>query len=102
MLNVKKYLDVDPANVHVIGHSLGAHIAGYAGERVEALGRITGLDPAEPYFQNMPEFVRLDPSDAKLVDTIHTDSRSILLLGYGMSQPCNDILNSITIKNYFS
>ncbi|ODM93289.1 Pancreatic triacylglycerol lipase [Orchesella cincta] len=88
---LKKHLDVDPADVHVIGHSLGAHIAGYAGERVEGLGRITGLDPAEPYFQNMPEFVRLDPGDAKLVDTIHTDSRSILLLGYGMSQPCGHL-----------
>lgn len=34
----------------------------------------TGLDPAEPYFQGCSELVRLDPSDAKFVDTIHTDS----------------------------
>ena len=27
---------------HIIGHSLGAHIAGYAGERVSHIGRITG------------------------------------------------------------
>ncbi|CAL1289312.1 unnamed protein product, partial [Larinioides sclopetarius] len=26
---------------HLIGHSLGAHTAGYAGERVKNLGRIT-------------------------------------------------------------
>jgi hypothetical protein len=62
-----------------------------AGEKIPGLGRISGLDPAEPYFQNMPEFTRLDPSDATLVDTIHTDSRSILLLGYGMSQPCGHL-----------
>lgn len=42
---------MDPKNVHIIGHSLGAHTAGYAGTLVPGLGRITGLDPAEPYFQ---------------------------------------------------
>ncbi|XP_021955431.1 pancreatic triacylglycerol lipase [Folsomia candida] len=88
---LKDEFGVDPSMVHLIGHSLGAHVAGYAGEKISGLGRITGLDPAEPYFQNMPEFVRLDPSDAQLVDIIHTDSRSIILLGYGMSQPCGTI-----------
>lgn len=54
--------DLRPEDVHVIGHSLGAHTAGYVGERVPGLGRITGLDPAEPYFQGMGDQVRLDPS----------------------------------------
>ncbi|KAL5015897.1 hypothetical protein ScPMuIL_005486 [Solemya velum] len=71
---------------HVIGHSLGAHIAGYTGERVSGLSRITGLDPAEPYFQNTDVRVRLDPSDATFVDVIHTDGSSILSLGLGASQ----------------
>lgn len=71
--------------MHIIGHSLGAHTAGYAGERIEGLGRITGLDPAEPYFQGMPPHTRLDTTDAKLVDVIHTDGTSIFLLGkYGI------------------
>jgi hypothetical protein len=38
----------------------------------------SGLDPAKPYFQNTPEIVLLDPSDAQFVDAIHTDSISII------------------------
>ncbi|KAI4874276.1 hypothetical protein NFI96_028462 [Prochilodus magdalenae] len=81
-----------PADVHVIGHSLGSHCAGEAGKRTPGLGRITGLDPAEPYFQNCPEVVRLDPSDATFVDAIHTDSLPLVpYVGLGMSQPVGHI-----------
>ncbi|KAL7025063.1 hypothetical protein ACKWTF_013317 [Chironomus riparius] len=94
---IKKLIDdhgLNPEDVHLIGHSLGSHLAAYAAERIPNIGRITGLDPAEPFFQGMPEFVRLDPSDAKFVDVIHTDARSLFLLeipGYGMSQPCGHL-----------
>ncbi|XP_077289795.1 pancreatic triacylglycerol lipase-like [Arctopsyche grandis] len=87
LLQLQKYHGLNPGDIHIIGHSLGAHTAGYAAEKVEGVGRITGLDPAEPYFQGMGNHVRLDPSDANFVDIIHTDGKSILLLGYGMSQP---------------
>ncbi|XP_018335884.1 pancreatic triacylglycerol lipase [Agrilus planipennis] len=87
---IKTY-SLNAGNVHIIGHSLGAHTAGYAGSRIAGLGRITGLDPAEPYFQGMPAHVRLDSSDAEMVDVIHTDGRSIILFGYGMSEPCGHL-----------
>jgi pimeloyl-ACP methyl ester carboxylesterase len=74
------------ADFHVIGHSLGSHIAGYAGKQVVGLGRITGLDPAGPYFENTDPVVRLDPTDAAFVDVIHTDGAHNLLLGLGTLQ----------------
>jgi len=82
---------MNPADFHIIGHSLGAHTAGYAGARVEGLGRITGLDPAEPYFQWLHTSIRLDPSDAKFVDVIHSNGESIFSIivggsGFGLMQ----------------
>jgi pimeloyl-ACP methyl ester carboxylesterase len=76
---------------HVIGHSLGGQVAGYAGERVVGLGRITGLDPAGPFFDNTGPSVRLDPSDALFVDVIHTDGAHNLLLGLGTLQPMGHV-----------
>jgi pancreatic triacylglycerol lipase len=38
----KGKLGVTPSDVHLIGHSLGAHTSGYAGEKIANLGRITG------------------------------------------------------------
>ncbi|KAG6453104.1 hypothetical protein O3G_MSEX007956 [Manduca sexta] len=61
--------------VHLIGHSLGAHVMGYTGMFTNVtVDRITGLDPARPLFEIPrigPNF-RLDKSDAKFVDIIHT------------------------------
>uniref|UniRef100_A0A182P9X9 Lipase domain-containing protein n=1 Tax=Anopheles epiroticus TaxID=199890 RepID=A0A182P9X9_9DIPT len=91
---LQEYRGLQPEDVHLIGHSLGAHTAAYAGERIPGLGRITGLDPAEPYFQGMGPIVRLDPTDATLVDVIHTDGRSVFRLeipGYGMSHACGHL-----------
>ncbi|XP_010009378.1 PREDICTED: pancreatic lipase-related protein 2-like, partial [Nestor notabilis] len=69
---LEKDYGYSPDNIHFIGHSLGAHAAGEAGRRKPGIGRITGLDPAGPLFQYTPTTVRLDPSDAKFVDIIHT------------------------------
>ncbi|CAF1180353.1 unnamed protein product [Rotaria sordida] len=74
------------ADFHVIDHSLGSYIAGCAGKRVVGLGRISGLDPTGPYFENTDPAVRLDPTDALFVDVIHTDGAHNLLLGLGSLQ----------------
>ncbi|RNA45174.1 pancreatic triacylglycerol lipase-like [Brachionus plicatilis] len=79
------------ADFHIIGHSLGSHIAGYAGERVNGLGRITALDPAGPYFENTDPKVRLDPTDAVYVDAIHSDGTANLFLGLGLIQPIGHV-----------
>ncbi|BFZ16540.1 hypothetical protein BsWGS_19579 [Bradybaena similaris] len=81
-----KSTEASPSSFHVIGHSLGSHVSGYAGEKVPGLGRITGLDPAGPYFENTDPVVRLDPSDAVFVDTIHSDAKNLLQLGFGMKE----------------
>jgi len=44
------------------------------------------LDPAGPYFENTPEEVRLDPSDADFVDILHSDAEKLLDLGLGTAQ----------------
>jgi len=70
---------VEFSNIHIIGHSLGAHNAGAAGYFVKQkynglIGRITGLDPAGPMFNSQPdENKRLDKTDAGFVDIYHTN-----------------------------
>ena len=44
-------LGADLDNVWLVGHSLGAHTVGDVGKNTPGIGRITGLDPAEPYFE---------------------------------------------------
>jgi hypothetical protein len=62
--------------VFIVKHcSLRAHGEGYAGATLQSrynitIGRITGLDAAGPYFTHMPISVRLDPTDAQVVDTV--------------------------------
>ncbi|XP_008548048.1 phospholipase A1 [Microplitis demolitor] len=65
----------DLNDMHFLGHSLGAHVAGNAASSVKAgkIARVTGLDPALPGFHAiMPASGRLDATDAKFVDVIHS------------------------------
>nr|XP_019597556.1 PREDICTED: lipase member I [Rhinolophus sinicus] len=74
-------------NFHFIGMSLGAHISGFVGKRFHGhLGRITGLDPAGPKFSGKPSNARLDYTDAKFVDVIHSDTN-----GLGIKEPVGHV-----------
>ncbi|KAG8192467.1 hypothetical protein JTE90_017996 [Oedothorax gibbosus] len=77
---------ISPRSIHLIGHSLGGQIAGWVGERVPNIGRITGLDPAGPFFHNAENVVRLDTSDAEFVDIIHTNGGDNPIDGLGIKE----------------
>ncbi|KAK3775712.1 hypothetical protein RRG08_006023 [Elysia crispata] len=65
---------LDLNSVHLIGFSLGAHLAGYVSRELGyKVGRITGLDPAGPLFQSFGEPIYLDRNDAIFVDIIHSN-----------------------------
>nr|XP_025039369.1 pancreatic lipase-related protein 2 [Pelodiscus sinensis] len=81
---LKTMFRYSPSQIHIIGHSLGAHAAGEAGRRIRGIKRITGLDPAGPLFEGTPPKVRLDPSDARFVDVIHSNAAHLPVVGFGM------------------
>ncbi|KAL4715470.1 hypothetical protein ACJJTC_009096 [Scirpophaga incertulas] len=72
-------------DVHLLGHSLGAHVMGYAGKTARRNGfvvsRITGLDPARAMFEGSLAVQNgLDRTCARFVDIVHSDPG-----GYGTS-----------------
>ena len=115
-------LGTNPKKIHIIGFSLGAHVAGCASEvlkkRKILLGRITGLDPASPFFRNhlfREKSRKLDALDADLVDVIHTDGSKDFADGFGLLKPighidffpnggreqpgCSDVKNAVVVSH---
>ncbi|XP_069703414.1 pancreatic triacylglycerol lipase-like [Periplaneta americana] len=92
-------LGARPADIHMVGFSLGAHIAACASHELQnrllaKVGRITGLDPASPIFRSKllvePER-KLDKYDAEFVDVIHTDGSPVWTDGFGLLQPLGHV-----------
>ncbi|XP_047357582.1 phospholipase A1-like [Vespa velutina] len=73
---VEKY-KMPMSNIRLIGHSLGAQVAGFAGKEVQKLKLgnyplIVGLDPAGPFFNLNSCSQRICETDADYVEIVHT------------------------------
>ncbi|XP_046396030.1 inactive pancreatic lipase-related protein 1-like [Ischnura elegans] len=77
--------DLDLGRLHLMGHSLGAHVMGQAGKHMlsEKISRITGIDPAGPLFTLEDTADRLVVGDAEFVDVVHACG-GILSFKYAM------------------
>lgn len=78
-------------NMHIIGHSLGSHVAGHAGYEIKLktskkIARITGLDPAGPLVAPFGLVRNLRSSDARFVDITHTSAKM-----FGYSSTCGHV-----------
>ncbi len=71
---------LDPAQVHLVGHSYGSQAAGQMGRSARALtggvpvGRVTALEPAFPWFRWHDASLVVGAGDAEFVDVWHTNS----------------------------
>lgn len=63
-----------PSDFILVGHSLGAHLAGAIGANLNgSISQIVGLDPALPMFALNDTDSRLDETDAQTVHIVHTN-----------------------------
>ncbi|XP_011647607.1 phospholipase A1-like [Pogonomyrmex barbatus] len=83
--------------LHLIGHSLGAHICGFVAKELKKrqtewiVRRITGLDPAQPCFRKTDASVHLHKNDAPFVDVIHTNGKLLTSMGLGLPEAIGHI-----------
>lgn len=94
IIRMMKILNIPLKKFHILGHSLGAHVGGFAGKEVikrlgKKIGRVTALDAAGPLFEipiPVGETMRLNKRDADFVDCIHTDGGI-----FGMTRPIGHV-----------
>jgi len=73
---------VSHENLHIMGMSLGGHVAGVTGSTLNELtgrkaARVSGCDPAMPWFITAPDSDKLDASDGEFVDVVHAAGLSL-------------------------
>lgn len=110
-------IEVKLEDIKFIGHSLGAHVVGFAGKYFQAmfnktLQTITGIDPAGPGFCNCDSKSRISRTDAYCVEILHTTesfgcSCAMGTVDYyvngGIVQPgCNDSIVPTWTRPYCS
>jgi len=83
--------ELKTTDLTIVGHSLGAHIAGIAGKTIKKTGKgtvnkIVGLDPPAHSFDFEAVDERIAHSDAKYVEVIHTSAGDL-----GFIQPLADV-----------
>ncbi|CAG5091321.1 Oidioi.mRNA.OKI2018_I69.PAR.g12968.t1.cds [Oikopleura dioica] len=79
-------------NFYCAGHSLGAHVCAFAGKWTQeefgfTIARITGLDAAGPLFEKVEAPARLDHTDARFVDLMHTNGAQVSHGLCGLNEP---------------
>ncbi|RVE52612.1 hypothetical protein evm_002731 [Chilo suppressalis] len=99
---IKKLVDLGLLNdIHFVGHSLGAQLAGYAGREAIVKGiklkEIIALDPARLGYQPPSFYHYVDSSCASLVYSVHCDVN-----GYGLNISTGHIDFWPNYANYIS
>lgn len=97
---LQQYTSMTLDKVYLVGHSAGCHISSLVGKllKPQLLGAIVALDPAGLNHLELSEDYRLTPTDAKYVESIHTDvlhlgnpsfnlSHATFFPNWGLGQP---------------
>ncbi|XP_061594180.1 lipoprotein lipase [Cololabis saira] len=89
---IQREQQVPADRIHLLGYSLGAHVAGIAGDLAEhKISRITGLDPAGPTFEHADNKNTLSREDGQFVDVLHTNTRGSPDRSIGIQRPVGHI-----------
>jgi len=98
---------LDPKKIHIVGHSLGSHVAAHIGRQIQEsglgkVGRISALDPAKPWFDGSNRPQRIGKNDADFVDVIHTNSGSIVDVRNFLDQTLSNLLRQSLLRIWTS
>lgn len=59
--------------------------------KLSPFATVQGMDPAGPFYDDRDETVRLNPSDAKFVDVVHSNAKPLYSGGAGMYAPIGHV-----------